>query len=129
MNKSMQLPFLFWMVLGIVSLLVVGFSLYYLPWLGILNVFLGIGTAFVLLYLVKRTAQKMVGQGRSGSCVILLSLIKSFLRVVLTAAFLLFLMPFSLLHPIGFLMGFSTVIVAVIAWAFIQVFAKSIVKS
>jgi uncharacterized integral membrane protein len=110
------LPSSFWRVLLAASALALVIGIYFLSFKGILNVFLGIGTAFVLIYLLKRMIGRFLGREKPGRNLLIRAVRQFYLRFLCCAVFLLLLAYSRWLHPIGFLIGFSAVALALVVW-------------
>jgi hypothetical protein len=110
------LPFSFWLTLLAASGLALAGGMYFLSFKGLFNVLLGIGTAFVLIYLLKRMVCGFLDREKPGRALIMKAMLQFYLRFLGGAAFLLFLVYLNWLHPIGFLIGFSAVTLAVVIW-------------
>jgi hypothetical protein len=80
----------------------------------ILGVLLGDLTALGHLFLLKRMATRAVRQGRGQPLLIFIA--KSYLRFLLTAVILIVIAYAGLLQPMGFLAGFSAVMLAMAGW-------------
>jgi hypothetical protein len=110
------LPLSFWLTLLAASGLALAAGMYFLPLKGLLNVLLGIGLAFVLIYLLKRMISGFLGREKAGRALLARAMVKFYLRFLGSAVFLLALVYLNWLHSIGFLLGFSAVSLAVLFW-------------
>jgi hypothetical protein len=107
----------FWLALLAASGLALGAGAYFLPFKkGILNVLLGIGAAFVLIYFLRRMIGKALKNGVTGKALIRKTILQFYLRFLLSAVFLTTLAYLNWLHPLGFLLGFSSLALALPAW-------------
>jgi hypothetical protein len=106
----------FWLTLLTASGLSLAGGLYFLPVKGVLNVFLGIGLAFMLIYLLKRMIGGFLRRETAGRALLVRAMVKFYLRFLVSAGLLLTLVYLNWLHPLGFLLGFSAVSLAVLAW-------------
>jgi hypothetical protein len=110
------LPGSFWLTLLAASGLALAAGIYFLPFKGLLNVFLGIALAFVLIYLLKRMIGGYFDRGKAKLSLPAGAILKFYLRFLGSALFLLTLVYLNWLHPVGFLMGFTAVSMAVLLW-------------
>ncbi|MDR1396258.1 MAG: hypothetical protein LBJ14_00770 [Desulfarculales bacterium] len=116
MFKLESLPGSLWLALLAASGLALAAGIYFLPFKGVFNVLMGIGAAFMLIYFIGRMTAKALKNGVPGKSLIIKTILRFYLRFLLSAAVLAVLAYLNWLHPLGFLLGFSSLVLAMPAW-------------
>ena len=98
---------------GVVALLA---GLVFLEKMEVLGIAVGAAAGLVNIFMLKRMAAKAVAQNSPGKTLIFIIFIKSSFRLLLTALFLAILFYLGWLKPLGFVIGFTAVILAIFAW-------------
>lgn len=104
----------FWALGG--ALLVLPSGAVFLDLMETFGIAIGSVTALANIFMLKKMAAKAVAHGIPGKALIFNIFLKSSIRFLLTAVFLAILFYFEWLKPLGFMIGFTAVVLAVFAW-------------
>ncbi len=112
-TKSFNSMWIFACAAGLISLLA---GAWLSDGLEVAGIAIGVALALAHVFMLKSMAAKALEHNKTGKSLILIIFLKSMLRFLLTALFLAILFYLGWLKPLGFVIGFTAVMLAVFVW-------------